>query len=190
MNWLSDTQFFEDIKAFLSEPVDLKRLSSESLPAPNPIDWKNGDAFAFPLRSEIAKKYHIENRYAVIWKIYDEAKTWRKQAHIVYLSVCEQDRIPKTCEDMLNLGFIPHQPRLDGSVYEFEFALYIDSLHIISEMQIFKIGNYPGKPQLKSEIKNSSASPGYPIFADYKKDNIYDLERILCVLYKSYGLYT
>ena len=111
MNWLSDTQFFEDIKVFLSEPVDVKRLSSESLPAPNPIDWKNGDAFAFPLRSEIAKKYHIENRYAVIWKIYDEAKTWRKQAHIVYLSVCEQDRIPKTCEDMLNLGFIPPQPR-------------------------------------------------------------------------------
>ena len=80
-------------------------------------EWKNGDVFAYQLKSEYAKEQGLENRYLIIQKI-DEIDWYPcSTIPLVRVKITEGKTIPKTEKEIDELGYI----QTDYCLYERRF---------------------------------------------------------------------
>ena len=80
-------------------------------------EWKNGDVFAYQLKSEYAKEQGLEDRYLIIQKI-DEIDWYPcSTIPLVRVKITEGKTIPKTEKEIDELGYI----QTDYCLYERRF---------------------------------------------------------------------
>ncbi len=105
-------------------------------------DWKAGDTFIQQMNGKIPRRFGMEKWYSVIRKsgeFRDRDGYW---VQLVYLTVCEPDRIPRTTGDIDALGYIPIYPWQRQGKWEFQAGIRVGSRRQLSGFEFAFVGNY------------------------------------------------
>ncbi len=105
-------------------------------------DWKVGDTFIQQMNGKVPRRFGMEKWFSIIRKIdefQDHDGYW---VQLVYLTVCEPDKIPCTVEDINVLGYIPIYPWQRKGKWEFQAGIRVRSRRELSGFEFSSIGNY------------------------------------------------
>ena len=127
-------------------------------------DWQIGDAFLYTLKGDNAKKHSLEGWSVIVRKTGEYLSPDEKWYQLVYLSIAKPGFIPKTDDEMNELGYIPFQPRMDGNSFVFKASIPCTSKNLLKQYELTSIGNFPVIIPPKNEICDPDylATPLFP----------------------------
>ena len=127
-------------------------------------DWQIGDAFLYSLQGDNAKKHSLEGWSVIIRKTGEYLSPDEKWYQLVYLSIAKPGVIPKTDDEMNALGYIPFQPRKDGTSFVFKASIRCTGKNMLKQYELTSIGNFPIILPPKNEICDPDylATPLFP----------------------------
>ena len=149
-------------------------------------DWEIGDTFLYPIQSEYSKRFGLFGWNAIIRKIDSVMDPYDNLDQIVYLTLCRNDHIPDSSEQLERLGYLPFQAETGG--YTYRASLRISSLRREKQYDLVKIGRFLGVNSPQNEIFGVI----YPLFpATGNGDSFKSLSSIeihSCLLYERFGI--
>lgn len=209
--WEEDSKLLEKRKQVL---LELKEKLNNPQPPEKKVkgygasykcEWKIGDVFAYPLKSEEAKSLGFEGQYLIIIKTGETGWYPEHIIPVVKVKITKNGKIPETIEEINELEFI------QSSVYTYydnfsvnfeEFSLpkdeygitpiynillLVKSKRVIPKQLIF-IGNFDGlikfpRINLPLEIKGNGVTISFCKNLTWK-----ELEQLLLESYRRYNL--
>ena len=148
-------------------------------------DWKPGDLFIYRLEGYYPKLFHMEGKLLLIYMTGDRPGEEDFYEELVYLSLCEPDTIPQSCEELNALGFLPGYTVFRE--YQYLYALSFKREKELDALRLQKVGNYPGTFNFFRERPAQRKNPLeiYPVYSGKSKIT---LVRAACAAYQHFGL--
>ena len=148
--------------------------------------WVVGDTFIHPFSQMAADKTGLHGWYIVMRKVGEYVSTEYRHMQLVYITICPPEKIPRTDEELRELGFL----RMMDHTYAWDYLgqLYFKNKKDEQSWDLQKIGCFPdaGCPDDASE-ENPLVS--MPIFGGVEKDGMLSFEYQVCRFIKSRGIY-
>lgn len=115
-------------------------------------DWQIGDTFLYSLQGDYAKKNCLEGWSVIVRKTDEYFSRDEKWYQLVYLSVAQPGFVPKTNDEMNELGYVPFQARMDGNSFVYKASIRCTSSAQLRKYELMKIGNFPNVLPPRNEI--------------------------------------
>ena len=146
----------------------LERIGNEAVYKPRKIfkpGWEVGDTFVYQMpgiqerleRVEPSYKgcnWSLNNKVVLVRKVQEILSKKNIWEQIVYLSVCDQDHIPKNSQELNELGYIPGMMvHSQKNKYEFKFSIAATSKRYLEAFHLTKIGCFPDIIPPRDEIE-------------------------------------
>ena len=128
------------------------------------LHWEIGDTFICRLTGDYPKQYAMEDWYAIIRKADAFIDNDGNCVELVYLSVCEPWNIPRTVDDINNLGYIPVSLAQSNDLFEFKGGILVHNQKELERYQLEYIGNFREAipPQHEAEPNHLTYYPLFP----------------------------
>ena len=144
-------------------------------------DWQIGDTFLAELRR---KEPPLENKVVLLRKV-DEAldcnDNWEQ---ILYLSICDKDRLPKTNKDLNSLGYIPGH--YQNQQYGFRLTITATSQKVLDSFHLTKLGCFP---DIQHPIMEDKDDLPYPLFPCKRPSDASTLDHYVYLNFRRYGVH-
>ncbi len=208
--WEEDSKLLEKRKQVLLELKE--KLKSPQPPekkvkgygTPYKCEWKIGDVFAYPLKSEEAKELGFEGQYLIIIKTGETNWYPEHIIPVVKIKITRNGKIPKTIEEINELEFIQtffytYYYGLPVTLEQFKFPKdeygcipYYDMAIITTSKRVIPkdlqyIGNFDNKLESPKIEFRSLKDSQYELLSG-KYTSWKELEQLLLESYKRYNL--
>ena len=149
--------------------------------------WEIGDTFVHPLHGEYPKKYGLDG-FCVLLRV--AARLMGEDGDLryqMYLTVCKENSLPQSSEQLEALGYLPFSEDFAG--YEYRASLHVTSKKKLERFSLEKIGNYPIIVPPKAEILPKPPITGWPLLLRPPgSDPESTLDIYTCWNYQRYGI--
>lgn len=160
-------------------------------------DWQTGDTFIYQL-PDIQEKlesldpslkgsvWSLKNKVVLVRKVQErlsENGVWKQ---IVYLSICEQNKLPRNDDEINMLGYLPSL-LVDQNKYEFKFSIEVKTKRALEAYHLTKIGCFPNIISPKCEVEPPPLRGAIPLFSKLNSRSLSPIEVYTC-FYLKYGL--
>ena len=173
-----------------SRTCDFSKIGPEAKYAKKRIwkpDWQIGDTFEYLLKGDISATHGLIGKKVIVRKIGENLTESGEWEQIVYLSLCENGKTPKTTEELDSLGYIPRDwAKREKKYYHYRWPILVTSPQKHRALQFTRIGTFPdAQPPRDEEI---SILGRIPLFPEIKEDCFKSLEFQVCYRIKNYGI--
>ncbi len=147
--------------------------------------WQAGDLFCLPLSGYFPRLFHTEGKYALLYAVGERKDAEGYTEELCYLSLCEEETLPGSLEELNTLGFLPAFTLFRD--YQYLFALRFRREKEYTALKLKKLGSYPGPLRLYRERPNSDRG-AMELVPSYAGSGKIILERAICASYQHFGL--
>lgn len=175
------SQFYNDASAYLREPSlygSEKPLRQKTSYVPN---WEKGDTFYHTLTYPTAKYLGIMGWSIIMHCIGQYTDYTGKQIQLVYISLCEPGKEPRSEADMEKLCFMPMMCM--GAKWDYLAQLDITSKRKENAYELTKLGYFPNIP-LPPNRTDEDPRTSMPLWSWKRKDDPWPMyEEQICRIY-------
>lgn len=150
-------------------------------------EWEVGDTFAHILTCPLAKAVGIEGWFILLRKVEEYVDNEGSHRQLMYVTLCQQNQLPQTMEELQKLGFLRMMCR--GDKWDYLVQITFTSQRDEAFYGLTKIGTFAnaGHPRDRT-IENPLVT--MPLFGRINRKSTYpDYEDTICRLYRKYGKY-
>lgn len=146
--------------------------------------WEVGDVFCYSLQGYLPRLFQLEGKLLLLYVAGDRIAASGFYEELIYLSVCDEDKLPQNMDELNALGFLPGFTVFRE--YQYLHALLIRREKELKSLKLRKLGNFPGSPRLFRErpIPERNALSIAPAYVG--RDKI-TLVRAACASYQHFG---
>lgn len=108
--------------------------------------WRDGDAFAHTITCPTAKALGIEGWSVILYKYGTFTDRFRRVKQLMCVSVCPPDQIPRSSQQLNELGFLPmmlHSFGPKGREIQYHVSVSVPNKREEANLALSKIGNFP-----------------------------------------------
>ena len=154
--------------------------------------WTVGDVFCYTLEGYFPRIFRMEGKILLLYVAGDRAiradfpdfTDSGFYEELVYLSICDEDHLPRNMDELNALGFLPGFTVFKE--YQYLHALIIRREKELKSLKLRKLGNFPGSPRLFRE-RPIPARNALHIAPAYAGKNKITLVRAACSSYQHFG---
>lgn len=149
-------------------------------------DWKIGDIYAFQLSGDYAQAAGLNGKYCLARKV-DNSTLFlngsNKTYPVVLLSIWSEERLPKTIEELRNIGYLRNGfvGRFDSVGIEYRCLIHIPSKKKKDDYGFIYLGNFPdlGIPVDDVDLN---------IYESVFNVDLAELENTVCDMYSKFNI--